>query len=105
MRFILFIVLVLGMVGNVQAKPETFRTTNFGSHAAVVGACSVVGVAVLRKLNVPSPYNELVSGVGCAAGLSIYKEVLKDPVLDWGDVSANFVGGAAVVVPLLYFDW
>ena len=104
MKKLLLIIMLIGL-SSCAGKPQTMRLTNFHSHAAVTGACTAVGIAFLRVLDVPSPWNEVGSAVACTAAVSIYKEGIKDSVWDHGDVIANGAGAFAVGFSVLSMEW
>ncbi|MES0445010.1 MAG: hypothetical protein ABUJ92_00555 [Desulfobacterales bacterium] len=95
MKAILLTLSILIMSG-CAGKPQQTHFTNLPSHAAVTGLCTAGAIVVLRKLDMPSPWNEIGGAVACTATVTIVKEVIKDPVFDWGDAFGNAAGAAAV---------
>lgn len=89
----LIVLLMLLLPSVCIAKPQQMEFTNFHSHAAVTALCTATTILVLRKLDVPSPWNEIGGAVVCTAAVTVYKEG-RDPVWDWGDAIANGAGGA-----------
>jgi len=102
---VVFLCVALTVLQGCAGKPQQTKFTNFESHAAVTGVCTAAGIYVLRKLDVPSPWNEIGGAAACIAAVTVVKGAGKDPVFDWGDVIANGVGGASVGATFLFMEW